>query len=283
MHPVLVKLGPFALRTYGFLLTLAFVSGILFSALRAKKRGLGIEWIPDLSLIILISAIVGSRFFYVIYHLEEFEGRILDMINPIQSTGEIGIGGLSMFGGLVLAIVCGIVYVHMKKLGVWRIADVVAPSIMLGLGIARIGCFLNGCCFGLPSESCFAVIFPYNSPAGYMYPDTSIFPIQLVASLGGFLIFGLLLLFERFKDFDGFTFWLMLILYSIARFTIDFFRYYEESMIFTRIGNADLTVNQALIILIFLFSLFMWIYQRKRAKRKILPGDNLGKKEEFRA
>jgi phosphatidylglycerol:prolipoprotein diacylglycerol transferase len=282
MHPVLIKLGPFAVRTYGFLLTLAFVSGILFSALRAKKRGLGIEWIPDLSLIVLISAIVGSRFFYVIYHLEEFEGRVLDMINPIQSTGEIGIGGLSMFGGLVLAIFCGIVYVHKKKLGVWRIADVVAPSIMLGLGIARIGCFLNGCCFGLPSGSCLAVVFPYNSPAGYVFPDTSIFPIQLAASFLGFFIFGVLLLAERFKSFDGFTFWLMLILYSVARFTIDFFRYYEESMIFTRIGNADITVNQALIVLIFLFSLFMWIYQRKKAKRKILPEDNQGTKEEFR-
>jgi phosphatidylglycerol:prolipoprotein diacylglycerol transferase len=279
MHPVLIKIGPLAIRTYGFLLALAFVSGIWFSARRAKKSGLGIDWIPDLSLIILISAIVGSRFFYVIYHLEEFQGRILDMINPIQSTGEIGIGGLSMFGGLVLAIICGIVYVHIKKLNVWRIADMVAPSIMLGLGIARIGCFLNGCCFGLPSESCLAVVFPYNSPAGYMYPDTSIFPIQLVASLGGFLIFGLLLLLEKFKSFDGFTFWLMLMLYSMARFTIDFFRYYEESMIFARIGSADITVNQALIVLIFLFSVFMWIYRRNKAKRTNLPQVELSQKE----
>jgi phosphatidylglycerol:prolipoprotein diacylglycerol transferase len=279
MHPVLIKIGPLAIRTYGFLLALAFVSGIWFSARRAKKSGLGIDWIPDLSLIILISAIVGSRFFYVIYHLEEFQGRILDMINPIQSTGEIGIGGLSMFGGLVLAIICGIVYVHIKKLNVWRIADMVAPSIMLGLGIARIGCFLNGCCFGLPSESCLAVVFPYNSPAGYMYPDTSIFPIQLVASLGGFLIFGLLLLLEKFKSFDGFTFWLMLMLYSMARFTIDFFRYYEESMIFARIGSADITVNQALIVLIFLFSVFMWIYRRNKAKRTNFPQVELSQKE----
>jgi phosphatidylglycerol:prolipoprotein diacylglycerol transferase len=279
MHPVLIKIGPLAIRTYGFLLALAFVSGIWFSARRAKKSGLGIDWIPDLSLIILISAIIGSRFFYVIYHLDEFQGRILDMINPIQSTGEIGIGGLSMFGGLVLAIVCGIVYVHIKKLNVWRIADMVAPSIMLGLGIARIGCFLNGCCFGLPSESCLAVVFPYNSPAGYIYPDTSIFPIQLVASLGGFLIFGLLLLLERFKSFDGFTFWLMLMLYSTARFAIDFFRYYEESMIFARIGSADITVNQALIVLIFLFSVFMWIYRRNKAKRKKLSQVELSQKE----
>jgi phosphatidylglycerol:prolipoprotein diacylglycerol transferase len=276
MHPVLIEYGRFAVRTYGFLLALAFVSGIWFSARRAKKQGLGIQWLPDLSLIILISAIVGSRFFYVVYHLEEFQGRVLDMINPIQSTGEIGIGGLSMFGGLILAIVCGIIYVHVKKLGVWRIADVVAPSIMLGLGISRVGCFLNGCCFGQPSQSCFGVVFPHNSPAGYVYPDTHIFPIQLVAAACGFLIFGILLLAERFKSFHGFTFWSMLISYSVARFTIDFFRYYEESMIFARIGNANITVNQALIALIFVFSVFMFSYLGKKSKREALAGSGSG-------
>lgn len=266
MHPVLIDLGPAAVRTYGFLLALAFIAGIWFSARRAKKLGLGVEWLPDLSLVILVSAIAGSRFFYVIFHLEEFEGRILDMINPVQSTGEIGIGGLSMFGGLVLAIVSGIIYVRVKKFNLWRIADVVAPSIMLGLGIARIGCFLNGCCFGTPSHSCFGVIFPPDSPAGYMYPGTPLFPIQLVAAVYGFLIFGILLALDRYGRFDGFTFWLMLALYSAARFTVDFFRYYEESMIVARMGSAGLTANQALIVLIFIVSLFMLFYLRRRPK-----------------
>jgi phosphatidylglycerol:prolipoprotein diacylglycerol transferase len=264
MHPVLVDLGPAAVRTYGFLLALAFISGIWFSARRAKKLGLGVEWLPDLSLIILVSAIAGSRFFYVVFHLEEFEGRILDMVNPIQSTGEIGIGGLSMFGGLVLAIVSGIVYVRFKKLNLWGIADVVAPSIMLGLGIARIGCFLNGCCFGSPSHSFFGVIFPPDSPAGYMHPGIPLFPIQLVAAIYGFLIFGILLALDRYRRFDGFTFWLMLALYSAARFTVDFFRYYEESMIVARIGSTGFTANQAVIVLIFIVSLSMLFYLRRR-------------------
>ncbi len=267
MYPILIKFGPLAIRTYGFLLALAFISGIWISARRAKKQKMSIGWLPDLSLIVLISAIVGSRFFYVIYHLEEFEGHVLDMINPIQSTGEIGIGGLSMFGGLVLAIVCGITYIHLKKLPVWRIADIIAPSIMLGLGVARIGCFLNGCCFGQPSDSFLAVIFPQESPAGFIFPETPLFPIQLVASFYGFFIFGTLSALEKFKRFDGFTFWLMLIFYSVARFTIDFFRYYEESMIFARIGAVRFTVNQALIVVIFIFSVFMWNHLRKKSKR----------------
>jgi phosphatidylglycerol:prolipoprotein diacylglycerol transferase len=266
MHPILIEIGPVVIRTYGPLLTLAFVAGIWFAARRAKRGGLGIDWLPDLSLIILISAVVGSRFFYVIYHLEEFEGHLLDMINPIQSSGEIGIGGLSMFGGLVLAIVCGILYVRLKKLNLWSIADVLAPSIMLGLGIARIGCFFNGCCFGKPSHSCLAVIFPYNSPAGFTYPDTPIFPIQLVASFLGFSIFALLLLLERYKSFDGFTFWLMLAFYSVARFTIDFFRYYEENAISVSFGQVGLTINQVLSIMILLLSLFVFCYLRRKSR-----------------
>ncbi|UCB51862.1 MAG: prolipoprotein diacylglyceryl transferase [Candidatus Zixiibacteriota bacterium] len=272
MHPELIELGRAAIRTYGFLLALAFVVGIWYSSKRAKKLGLGVDWLPDLSLIILVSAIAGSRFFYVIFHLNEFEGRILDMVNPIQSTGEIGIGGLSMFGGLVLAIFSGIIYVRAKRLNLWGIADVVAPSIMLGLGIARIGCFLNGCCFGIPSHSCFSLIFPPNSPAGYIYPNTPVFPIQLVAAIYGFLIFGILLGLDKHRRFDGFTFWLMLALYSAARFTVDFFRYYEESMIFARIGPTEFTANQALIVLIFVVSVFMLFYLRGRPKVSSSPG-----------
>ncbi len=270
MHPVLIEIGPAAIRTYGFLLALAFVTGIWFAGKRARWQGAGIEWLPDFSLIVLVSAIAGSRFFYVIYHLEEFEGRVLDMINPIQSSGEIGIGGLSMFGGLVLAIVCGVLYIHLKKLNVWKITDIVAPSVMLGLGIARVGCFLNGCCFGTPSDSSLAVVFPYNCPAGFMYPDTALFPIQLVGAFLGFFIFGILLLVERFKNFDGFTFWLMLIFYSITRFTIDFFRYYEVNAFLVSSGGVDLTINQMLSILIFVLSVFMWIHLRKKSKMKRL-------------
>lgn len=267
MHPTLFHIGPLVVRTYGFLLALAFVLGIWFSTKRAKKQGINVDWIPDLSLIILASAIVGSRFFYVIRHLEEFEGHRWDIINPFQSSGEIGIGGLSMFGGLVLAIIFSMIYLRLKKLNVQMIADILAPSIMLGLGVARIGCYLNGCCFGLPTQSFLGVIFPPDSPAGYFYQDTHIFPIQLVASLMGFLIFALLLIIEKFKKFDGFTFWLMLTFYSAGRFTVDFFRYYEESMIFARVGGVSFSLNQALTVLILIISFYMWNRLRLKAKR----------------
>ncbi len=188
------------------------------------------------------------------------------MINPIQSSGEIGIGGLSMFGGFVLAIVCSMIYLHVKKLNLWKITDLLAPSVMLGLAVARIGCFLNGCCFGLPTQSSLGVIFPPDSPAGYLCPDALLFPIQLVASVMGLAIFAILLFAEKFKNFDGFTFWLMLALYSVGRFTIDFFRFYEESMIFARISGVSISLNQALTVVILIISVFMWNHLRLKAK-----------------
>ena len=111
------------------------------------------------------------------------------------------------------------------------------------------------------------MIFPPDSPAGYLFPDARIFPIQLVGSVMGFAIFAILLLAERFENFDGFTFWLMLMLYSVGRFIIDFFRFYEESMVFARIGGVGFSINQALSVLIFIVSIFMWNHLRLKPRR----------------
>lgn len=272
MHPVLFKIGPIVITSYGVLLTLAFAVGLLFSLTRTKGSEIKKEYILDLFLVVLLSSVVGSRFFYVIFHLDEFEGRLLDMINPIQSTGEIGIAGLSMAGGIVLAIFSGILYLYLKRINIWKVADVVAPSFPLGLAIARVGCHLNGCCFGKPTNSFLGLVFPYDSLPGYYFPDTPLYPSQLISSFFGATIFLVLILsesikrFEKKKKFDGFTFWLMIILYSVARFVVDFFRYYEESMIFLRIGKTAFSVNQVVMVFLFLTS-FLALNHLKRSNR----------------
>jgi phosphatidylglycerol:prolipoprotein diacylglycerol transferase len=267
MHPVLFRIGPVVVKSYGVLLALSFGIGLLLSLARAKRGKIKPEIILDLFLVVLISSIIGSRFFYMIFHLEEFQGRFFDMVNPIQSSGEIGIGGLSMVGGVVLAIISGMIFLYFKKLNIWRIADLVSPTFPLGLAITRVGCFLNGCCFGKPTSSGCGVVFPSDSFAGYLFPNTPLYPTQLFSSFLGGLIFVILILAERRKTFDGFTFFLMLMLYSIDRFIIDFFRYYEESMVFLHWGKIDISMNQAVLVLVSLFSLFMWNFLNKRAKK----------------
>jgi len=263
MHPVLFKLGPLVITTYGVLLTSAFALGLLLSLARTRDSEIKKEVILDLFLIVLLSSVVGSRLFYVIFHLDEFKGRWLDTINPVQPTGELAIAGLSMVGGVVLAIVLGILYLYLKRMDIWKVADIVAPSFPLGLAVARIGCFLKGCCFGKPTDSFCGVVFPYDSPAGYFFPDIHLYSSQLISSFLGIVIFLILILFEKKKRFDGFTLWLMISLYSVARFVVDFFRYYEESMIFLKFGDTAFSINQAVMIFLFLISLWALNHLRR--------------------
>ena len=250
MHPVIFKIGAFELRSYGFMLALSFLFGIWLATRRAKNRGINPNDIMDLSVIILISSIVGSRLMYVVFHLDEFRGRWLDTINPFQSDGQIGLAGLTLLGGVLLAFISSYLFLRHRKLSFLKFADVVMPSVGLGIFLTRIGCFLNGCCFGLPCEHGhgWCVLFPDHSPAGDVFPGIPLIPAQLYSSLYGLIILFVLLAFDRKKRFTGFLFYLFLILYGIARFIIDLFRYYEDSMVLLTVVGKSLSMNQAISI-----------------------------------
>lgn len=251
MHPELFHIGRFSLRSYGVMLAIAFLVGILLAIKRASKRGISPKFMNDLSFIIVIASIIGSRFFYVVFHLDEFRGHWLDIISPVQSDGSCGIAGLSMLGGVVLALLSGIFYAAYKRVDIYDLGDSVAPSIALGFGFGRIGCFLNGCCFGLPTSSKLGVIFPPGSPAGETFPQTPLIPTQLYASALGFIIFALLLLIERIaKPPKGVIFGLFLLLYGIDRFWLDTIRYYETNAIFASFGSFRLTYNQIIVVVL---------------------------------
>ena len=255
MFPVLFKLGAFEVRSYGLMLALSFIAGIFLAVHRAKKREINPNIVMDLSLVIIISSIVGARFMYVIFHLDEFKSRWLDTINPFQSSGEVGISGMTVIGGLIFATVASLFYLWVKKQPVLKIVDIMVPSIALGIFLTRIGCFLNGCCFGRPGESFTCLIFPSESPAGYTFPNQKIIPTQIYSSLYGLVILLILLLSEkRYHRYDGFTFHLFFMLYGFARFIIDFFRYYEDSMVLLQMGSVSISVNQGISLLFaFLF------------------------------
>jgi phosphatidylglycerol---prolipoprotein diacylglyceryl transferase len=267
MYPEPLRfLGITFIRSYGLLLALSFLLGVMLAIRRAKKAGLDPNLIIDLSFVVLVSAIVGSRFFYVIYHLDEFSNNLLDIINPFHS-GYVGIAGLSMMGGVVLAILSAFIFFVIKRKSPWPTFDVMMPVFMLGVGITRIGCFLNGCCFGLPTHSQCGVVFPSESQAGYIFPNTPLIPTQLIESLAGFVMLGIVLWSERYKKFNGHSFWVTVGLYAIWRFIIDFFRYYENSMIFTSIGGQDFSRNQFLSMLLFVGSLIAYIVMYARNKK----------------
>jgi phosphatidylglycerol---prolipoprotein diacylglyceryl transferase len=268
MYPELFRfMGITFIRSYGVMLAISFLIGVFWAIRRAEKRGLNPNLVIDLSFIVLVAAIAGSRFFYVIYHLDEFSDNLLDIINPFHS-GYVGIAGLSMMGGVILALAAGTTFFIIKRQKPWPVFDVMMPMFLLGVGITRIGCFLNGCCFGLPTSGHCGVVFPADSLAGYIFPGMHLIPTQLYESLAGFVMLAIVLLVEKYQKFEGSSFWLAIGLYAAWRFFIDFFRFYEESMVFMTIGGKDISRNQFLSILLLAGSVIAYIVMYLRHKKQ---------------
>ncbi len=235
MHPILIEIGRFRIYSYGFMLAFSFFIGILYAGRRAEKRGVPKEIIQDLSILLILLAVVGSRMLYIITHRDHYH-NLLDIIALWE-------GGATFYGGLVLSVIGAGIYLRKKKIDFLKAADVCSAPVALGIAITRIGCFLSGCCFGLPTSCSLGVVFPADSPAGYLFSGKTIHPTQLYSSFYGLVILAALILVERKRSFDGFTFAFFCIFYGAARFTVDFFRYYEESAVL-----GGLTYNQIISI-----------------------------------
>jgi phosphatidylglycerol:prolipoprotein diacylglycerol transferase len=265
MFPEIVRIGPFAIYTYGLMMMLAFFVGILVAVKRGEKAGLksGIIW--DLSLWILFSSLAGARILYVLTHLKEFQGNWLSTINPIQPSGNFGIAGMDLLGGIALGAAASIWFMRRKKLNLWKIADVVAPSLALGISLGRIGCFANGCCYGVPTHSGLGMIFPPDSPAGSEFPGIPVLPTQLFEAIWAIALFAGLQWLERWKKFPGYTFSLFLIGYGIWRFFIDMLREYVPSEFLVHTSAIYLTVYQVLAFVMLMVGIILYLRLSKKA------------------
>ncbi|MFH1681127.1 MAG: prolipoprotein diacylglyceryl transferase [Candidatus Eisenbacteria bacterium] len=260
MFPVVFRIGSLPIRSYGVLIALSFAIGIALAVRRGRSRGIDPARITDLSIVILLASVAGARLFYILPYWEEFSAQ------P-WSVFEVWRGGLTMYGGLLGAILASAVFMRNKKMPFWRVSDVVAPSVALGLGITRIGCFLNGCCFGVPTASGWGVRFPPNSAAGSEFYGVPLHPTQIYDSLLGFGLFVLLVGADRWAarpgagkvpdsgerprplGGDGRLFLLFLGLYGLSRFFLDRIRYYEDVSI-VGFDGVVWTWNQLLSLLL---------------------------------
>ncbi len=275
MHPNIISLGPFVVRSYGLMLALGFLSGIMLAASRAKKVGENPDHIYNISVWIVFSALIGVRLYYVLVNLDEFrvQGEMFflkryaivfkNIFWPVGADGQIGISGLILYGGLIAATTAAVTYLYRNKLSVAKYLDIIAPSLGLGQFFTRIGCFLNGCCFGKPTESSIGMIFPDNSVAGMYYPGIHIHPSQLYNSLAGLVIFLTLLYVERYKRFDGFLALVYFMMYAVIRFSTDFTRHYDSNLRF-----HGFTHNQVLGIFVFIIAASIMIYRLRNLPPK---------------
>ncbi|HEV2972664.1 MAG TPA: prolipoprotein diacylglyceryl transferase family protein [Pirellulales bacterium] len=168
---LLIKDAGLPIRGYGVMVLLGVVAGVWLAVRRARKRGIDVELIFNLALWLFIGGIIGARLFYVFeywgqqFYRTDSHGQF-DFAGTLKAALNIAQGGLVIYGALIGGGVAGLLFwLRHRNQPMLRIADVIAPSMALGLGIGRIGCFLNGCCFGSVAEDLpWAVKFPEQSP-----------------------------------------------------------------------------------------------------------------------
>lgn len=256
MHPILFQWGPVTIYSYGLLLALAFLACGLVVLHEAKYRGLKADIVYDLIILAAVGGIVGARVFYVAAHWVEFSFNYWEIF-AIQNGGLVFYGGL--FGGTLTVLS----YIWWKRLPLAQIADLVALVLPLGAAIGRLGCFLNGCCYGKITFAPLGVVFP---GLGVMARH----PTQLYDSLYNLLLFVLLWFLRHRLPYAGMLFWTYLTVYSVARFTIEFWR---ENIPFL----WGLSGNQLISIAVFALSLIAlvvtYFYSQRRSLNDVVSED----------
>jgi phosphatidylglycerol:prolipoprotein diacylglycerol transferase len=173
MHPVLFRIGPFALHTYGVFVAIAFLASISLALREARRVGESADHILDLCFYILVAAIVGSRILYVVINWPVFQQDPLEIL-------RIWRGGLVFYGGFIAAVLTAFWYVRKAGLSPWKTTDILAPSLAFGQFIGRIGCFFAGCCYGRPSDLPWAVTF--TNPESLAPKGIPLHPTQIYSS-----------------------------------------------------------------------------------------------------
>lgn len=263
MHRILLEFMLFGkaikIYSYGFMVAMGFFIGFLLALRKARKAGINEDHIFSVTILSVIMALVGGRVFYIILNWNDF------LANP--KVYILSREGFVFLGGFVFAVIAAITFVKLKKLKLWVIADIFAPSIPIGHAIGRLGCFLNGCCFGKPTDGACGMIFPAESVAGYLHPFESLIPTQIFSSLGNFLIFVALTIIYRNKKFNGQVFALYFIIYPIFRFLIEFIRgdYGDNQYYF-----LNLTLSQITGFFILIFGIAGYLILKKRNHDQVL-------------
>jgi phosphatidylglycerol:prolipoprotein diacylglycerol transferase len=239
MHDIFFRFTLFghdaAIHTYGVMAMIGFLAALLVARWRASRVGLVPDEITDLAIWALLAGIAGSRIVYILQNTDYF----FDTHRPGWSLFDlikIWEGGLVFYGGFIGAMVVTLILLRVKKLKILPVLDVLAPSLALGQAFGRIGCYLHGCCYGRPvhAGAWYGCVYPADTYVHYFKgqalgviafaPDTPLWPTQLASSFDLFCIFAILSLYFRHQRRAGQVVALYLILVSVERFTMEFFR-----------------------------------------------------------
>ena len=253
INPVAINLGPFELRWYGIMVVLAIVAIIIISLREAKRRGMPEEHIYNVALWAIIGGVLVSRLVHVIDRWEYY------MAHPEQI---IRFEGLAVYGAVIGVTLAVLIYTRVKKISFWQVGDIIAPGAIMGQAIGRIGCIINGCCYGLMSPPSWAgaVIYTHNNHRLFGTPvGVPLYPTQIYHVLWNLIAFAVIWQLRRRLKPQGALFILYLILYAIGDLAIRFVRE-GESFLFG-MQQAQLIGVAMLVVMVPWFIIKMWRYR----------------------
>lgn len=250
MHPVLFYLGSWPVHSYGVMFALAILAGTGLSWYLAKRKGKFSDEVLDIVFYIAIAGILGARLWQVAFTWEYYADEPWTALAVWE-------GGLSVQGGVMGALIALIWYTKRRGLPFWEFADLLAPGMLLGQAIGRVGCFLNGCCYGIPANSRLGVIYPPGSDAYNTYGSQPLYPTVLFEAGWDLLIMGILLYYSIRKPFHGFLTTAYFILYSLGRFFLEFIRAGDLRIIYNLKVAQVASILAILLAGVVMFSLYL--------------------------
>lgn len=250
LDPIIVRIGHLQIGWYGVFIALGIAVAVWLTAREAKRRGILPDAIYDGALWVVVAGIIGARLFHVIDNWSVYAA------NPIAIFGT---AGLAIYGALIGGLVAVVIYTTVRHLPLWRVLDAAAPAIALGQAIARLGCFINGDNYGVPTNPPLPWSVTWTNPKA-MVPDRTVAyqPAQLYDGLWALIVFAIVWRLRTRVKTDGVLFLIYVSLYSFGRFFISFVR--EDNVYFANLRQAQII---ALIVTAVAIPLALWLSRRQ--------------------
>ncbi len=278
MRQVLFRIPGLGVTVYGFglMVVVAFFVGWVLADWRSRREKLDPNLIDGLAGWLMIGGVIGARLFYV----AEYWGETITSIGQIFRVWE---GGIVLYGSVIGGAVAFFLFRAFRRFPVLATLDALAPSLALGIAIGRVGCFLNGCCYGKVSPiSWLAVRFPRHSPpwiseqARGLIPSEAptslpLHPTQLYSALDGLLLFVLLTAYYPVRRRDGEVMALLMMAYPVSRFVIEVMRDDEAVLV------SGLTIAQ--VVSLFLLAAGIVFWSRLSRRKALRHADEAGDRQ----
>ena len=275
--PEFLTIGPVSISLYGLIIGTAMIIAFFWCYSECRYYNVNRDHFIDLFIITIVVGILGARIYYVIFAFDYYKD------NPL-SIFKIWEGGLAIYGGIILGMISVIVCCKLFKLNFWLIADIVSLGVIFGQICGRWGNFFNREAFGDYTDSLFAMLIPYdrvrsadfitdNMMSNLVVQNGEVFvsvhPTFLYESLWNLCVLIFLILFRKYKKFDGQIFLLYIGLYGLGRFFIESLRTDQ-----LQIGDSGIAVSQVVAIIMIIISIVLqvvFIVKKKEATPRIKP------------